>query len=96
MIQNSDFLPEQVDIIEFIRETEGIPNEEYQITLKVEGDKLTVQHPDGDPISYIAIGSDVFMAPHGLPKPIHFLRDGKGNVNSLLSGSGGGLYQRRG
>ena len=72
------------------------PNEETQITIEMKTDKLTIQRADGEAIPLIAIGSDVFMAPHGVPKPIHFVRDGKGNVNSLLSGIGGGLFQRRG
>ena len=72
------------------------PNEETQITIEMKTDKLTIQRADGEAIPLIAIGSDIFMAPHGLPKPIHFVRDGKGNVNSLLSGSGGGLFQRCG
>ena len=66
------------------------PNEEYQITLEVERDKLTVQHPDGNPISYIAIGPDTFMSQNS--RPIHFVRDEEGNVTSLLQG--GNAYQR--
>ena len=73
-----------------------IGDEESQITIEMRTDKLTIQRGDGEARPLIAIGSDIFMAPHGLPKPVHFLRDGQGNVNSLLSGSGGGLYQRRG
>ena len=68
------------------------PNEEYQITLKVEGDKLTVQPPDWNLISYIAIGTDTFMNHWG--GTIHFARDAEGNVNRLLQG--GNSYQRHG
>lgn len=69
------------------------PNEEAQITIEMDGDKLTVQYADAEATPLIAIGSDVFMDPHAGPRPIHFVRDGAGNVNTLLSGRGG-LFQR--
>ena len=70
-------------------------NEEAQITIEMEGRKLTARHSDVDATPLIAIGSDIFMDPHGGPRPIHFLRDEEANVNNLLSGRGG-LFQRRG
>ena len=70
-------------------------NEEAQITIEMDRDKLTVQYTDGEAIPLIAIGSDIFMDPHGGPRPIHFVRGEEGNVTSLLSGRGG-MFQRRG
>ena len=70
-------------------------NEETQITIEMDRDKLTVQYPYGEAISLIAIGSDIFMDPHGGPRPIHFVRGAEGNVTNLLSGRGG-MFQRRG
>ena len=69
-------------------------NEEAQITIEMDRDKLTVQYADGEAIPLIAIGSDIFMDPHGGPRPIHFVRGAEGNVTSLLSGRGG-MFQRR-
>ena len=69
-------------------------NEEAQITIEMDRDKLTAQYADGEAIPLIAIGSDIFMDPHMGPRPIHFVRGAEGNVTSLLSGRGG-MFQRR-
>ena len=68
-------------------------NEEAQITIEMDGNKLIVPS-DGEATPLIAIGSDIFMDPHGGPRPIHFVRDGEGNINNLLSGRGA-MFQRR-
>ena len=73
--------------------TRVYPDEEVQITIEMVVDKLTVQYPDEDATPYIAIGTDVFMG-HHWGAIIHFVRDEKGKVNSLLQG--GNLFQRCG
>ena len=65
-------------------------DEEVQITIEMGVDKLTVQYPDEDATSYIAIGTDVFMD-HHWGAIIHFVRDEEGKVNGLLQG--GNLFQ---
>ena len=73
--------------------TRGYQAEEVQITIEIAVDKLTVQYPDEETTPYIAIGTDVFMG-HHWGAIIHFVRDEKGKVNSLLQG--GNLFQRCG
>ena len=69
--------------------------EEAQITIEMDGGTLIARPSDGEATPLIAIGSDIFMDLHGGPRPSHFLRDGEGNVNNLLSGRGT-MFQRCG
>ena len=67
--------------------------EEVQITVEMEGGRLSVHYPDEEAMPYTAIGTDVFMD-HYAGAIIHFVRDEEGKVNSLLQG--GNLFQRCG
>ena len=69
--------------------------EEEQITVETGVGKLTLRYTDEEAIPYIGIGPDVFLSRcSGNWRPIHFVRDTKGKVISLLKQ--GHLFQRRG
>lgn len=76
----SDALAQYVGIY-----TGGDQEEEAQITIKMEADKLTAQYPDEETMPYIAIGPDLFMDQHS-GAIIHFVRNAERKVSSLLQG----------
>ena len=93
------YLPPDADIlVQYVGTyTRVYETEEVQITIEMEAGKLTVQYDDDDEaISYIAIGTDLFMSQRSgsWGAIVHFVRDTAGNVNSLLQG--GIQYQRNG
>ena len=91
--QGADPLAQYIGTYTWVHQAD---EEEDQITIVIEEDKLTVQYADGESVPYIAIGADVFMSQRsgcwGII--IRFARDAEGNVTSLLQG--GTQYQRRG
>ena len=70
-------------------------DEEVQIIVEMGIGELTVRYDD-EAISYIAIGTDVFMSQRSgsWGAIVHFVCDAEGNVTSLLQG--GIQYQRHG